>query len=120
MAKRPSLISILPPHVMPEYTLADVVALKAMFDGAADADQQKRFLNWILNDVCPVGSLSYHPKDADATAFKEGRRSVGVIINTFLRTPLDKLKRTANATSESASLPGRAGGRTDAESEPAG
>lgn len=64
-----------------EYDFADVMAVKALAAGTANADQQKRALDWIVRSAAGAYEISYR-SDADGgdreTAFAEGRRFVGL------------------------------------------
>lgn len=112
MAKAPAVIAVSPPHALPRFDLADVVAWKALADGNATPEQQQRFVKWLLRDVTHSGSLSFHPgPDGELnTAFKEGRRSVGVVLFDLMTAPLEQLRKKVNATPESSSFPGRPDG----------
>lgn len=63
------------------YGAADVEALQALLRGDADPAQQKRGLNWFINDAAGTYELSFR-SDRDGgereTAFAEGRRFVGL------------------------------------------
>lgn len=59
------------------YTKRDIVAMQALMEGKADADQQKRALDWIVNNVCKTYDMSYRPDSDRDTAFAEGKRYCG-------------------------------------------
>ena len=54
----------------------DAIAIRALTDGVASADQQKRALKWIVNGAAMLTSQSFVAGQADVTAFNEGRRCV--------------------------------------------
>lgn len=64
-----------------DYDAADVIAVKALAAGEADATQQRRALDWIINTAAGTYEPSFY-SDADGgereTAFAEGRRHVGL------------------------------------------
>jgi hypothetical protein len=71
--------------------VADVHAVRALFEGRADAYQQKQAIGWILQEACQFSGIC--PADAtdrQATIF-EGRRTVGMLIRLMqLEATLDK------------------------------
>ncbi len=73
---------------------ADVAALQAMRRGEANADQQVRALEFILDTICDIDGMSFRPgSDGDRdTAFAEGRRFVGNQIVKLTKLPLSKIK----------------------------
>ena len=77
---------------------ADVAALQAMRRGEANADQQVRALEFILETICDRNGMSFRPgPDGDReTAFAEGRRFVGNQIVKLTKLPLSKVKDTPN------------------------
>lgn len=66
----------------PAYDRADVMAFKALVAGVANDAQQKRALNWIINQACGTYDLSFRPgiNGERDTSFAEGRRFVGLQI----------------------------------------
>lgn len=74
------------PYAPAQYEKADVNAIKAVAEGVADADQQKRAMSFIINNVCRTYDLSYCPgTDGDRnTAMAEGRRFVGLQLVKFI------------------------------------
>ena len=78
-----------------KYAKADVSALQAMRQGKANADQQKRAMEFILETVCDRNGMSFRPggpEGARETDFAEGRRFVGNQIVKLTNIPLNKLK----------------------------
>lgn len=63
------------------YTVHDVTALQALSRGEAQPHEQKRVLDWIINNCAGTYDLSFR-SDSDGgdreTAFAEGRRFVGM------------------------------------------
>lgn len=55
-------------------------ALRAMHEGNAEPHQQKKLLEWLVNDLCETHGLSFRPDSDRATAFAEGKRFVGLQI----------------------------------------
>ena len=73
---------------------ADVAALQAMRRGEANADQQLRAMEFILETICDRNGMSYRPgPDGDRdTSFAEGRRFCGNQIVKLTKLPLSKIK----------------------------
>ena len=69
---------------VPPVSVANHAALRAVQEGTANADQQQRFFNWLLVDVCRLKEPSFIPGDAGETAFCEGRRFVGLYLAAAL------------------------------------
>lgn len=71
-----------------DYTPDDVTALQAVLAGIANDGQQKRALDFIINNLCGTYEISFR-SDADGgereTSFAEGRRFVGLQIVKLLR-----------------------------------
>lgn len=67
------------PHERPDYTEAEVQAIRAVWRGEASARQQRMALDMIVR-AAGTHDMSYRPGDVHATAFAEGRRKVGLDI----------------------------------------
>lgn len=63
---------------------ADLAAMKAIRDGTATAEQQKRALAWIVQYAARTYDQSYDPGSERDTAFAEGCRHVGLQIVKLL------------------------------------
>jgi hypothetical protein len=68
-----------------DYDVPEVVALRALSNGTADADQQKRILNWFLFKLCVTFEANYQ-QDSRDHAFLSGRQFVGTALNAVLQT----------------------------------
>jgi len=82
------------PWMPVKYVKADVAALQAMRRGEANADQQVRALEYILETICDRNGMSFRPgpDGARETDFAEGRRFVGNQIVKLVNLPLSKIK----------------------------
>ncbi len=73
-----------------DYTLADVMAIKALAAGTADADQQKRALDWVIITAAGTYEEPYR-SDADGgereTTFALGRAFVGRQVVKLVNLP---------------------------------
>ena len=69
-----------PPWLPAKYDDMDTAAVKAIAAGVANEGQQKRFLDWVINQVCGTYDLSFRPgpDGTRETAFAEGKRHVGL------------------------------------------
>lgn len=79
--------------VPPDYSKADVYALKALAAGNASEGQQKRALAWIVNAAARTYDLSFSPASDRETSFAEGRRFVGLQVVKLVNMPGDVLQR---------------------------
>lgn len=83
------------PMLAPDYTEADVQAIRACVRGDADAEQQKRAIDFIINDICGTYDSPMRSNDKD-TYIAGGKQRVGQIIVWFLnvapvRTSIDAI-----------------------------
>ena len=77
--KKPALPDAAPWKPTP-WEPADVAAIQALVRGDATADQQRRAIGYIINQVAGTYDLSYRPESDRDTAFAEGKRYVGLQI----------------------------------------
>lgn len=72
------------------YDVRDIQAVQAVFNGVADAAQQRRALDWVINSAAETYELSFR-SDADGgdreTAFSEGKRHVGMQVVKLINMP---------------------------------
>ena len=66
-----------------EWDLADASAVQQLAAGTANADQQRRALNWIVYRAAGTDDVEYRP-DARDHAFASGRRFVGLQIRKLM------------------------------------
>lgn len=64
---------------------------QAIREGNATEEQQQKFMNWLLNDVCAVNDLEFRPDSDRATVFASGRRFVGMQIRKHLLVSIGAL-----------------------------
>jgi hypothetical protein len=78
----------------PDVTAAEGMSIKALADGRATPDQQRRALAFIIERICRVDEPSFvldqHGGDR-ASAYVEGRRSVGMTLRALLAVPVPSL-----------------------------
>lgn len=68
-----------------EWAPADASAMQALERGEATQEQQKRVLDWFINQAAGTYNVSFIPGAQDATAFMEGRRYAGLQVVKLLR-----------------------------------
>lgn len=83
------------PLERPDYTEADVQAIRALQRGEASPSQQTRCLEWLIG-AFGTHDTSFRPEGPYLTAFAEGRRYAGTTIIYMLnsaptRTDPDKI-----------------------------
>lgn len=94
------MATIQPPHI----TEADVLAIRAVADGVANAAQAKLAFDWVMREACRFMTVPMLELPPNATAedmlIGEGRRVVGQLIrNMFLDATLENAEKSAsNAT----------------------
>jgi len=70
---------------------ADAIAIRAVAEGDATPDQQRRAIEAIIGRVACTDDMSFRAEDHGGmyeTAFAEGKRYVGLQIRKLLNTPL--------------------------------
>lgn len=77
---------------LPVTDLADATAVRAVADGTANADQQKRAMKWIIERAAMTYELAYFQTDRD-TSFALGRAFVGQQIVGLLKLNTSALRR---------------------------
>lgn len=80
------------PYVPPDWEPADVSAIQALVRGDATPDQQRRAVDYIINDIADTYGLSYRPESDRDTAFAEGKRFVGLQIVKATKLNLASLR----------------------------
>ena len=70
-----------------ELTVAEVMAIKSLGAGVANEGQQKMALEVIMKRFCGYYELTFHEHSERLSAFGEGRRYVGAMIQEALITP---------------------------------
>ena len=82
------------PLQLPETSLGEARAIKALAKGEATEMQQVLAYNYIWRKLGMVGGLSFIPESDGVTSFNEGRRFVGISLINLVETPIEILKRT--------------------------
>ena len=55
-----------------------LAAVKSLFAGNANAEQQVAAIEWIVKHLCGLGDLGYFPESARDSDFASGKRWVGM------------------------------------------
>ena len=85
---RDSLAECIPhknPCKSPDYTEAEVQAIRACYNGQADERQQRLALEYIIR-CAGTHDMSFRPMDPHLTSFAEGKRFVGTTLIWMLKT----------------------------------
>jgi hypothetical protein len=80
------------PYLPAPYDQADIAALKALKDGSASPEQQRRGLAWIVECAARTNTQSYDEKVPSNRDFNEGCRHVGrqIILLLHARTNVNE------------------------------
>lgn len=82
-----------PPANLPAaYEIPDAAAIQALAFGTATPDQQRRALEWIVNNACGTYDSEYRSNEREH-AYVSGRRFVGLQIVKMTKLNLGKLKK---------------------------
>lgn len=90
------------PWAPPETSAAEVAALKALANGKASPDQQKRALDFIIYRIAGTYEEVYCPGDGGNrdTAYALGKRRVGTYIVTLLNADIRQYKTDQSPTEQ--------------------
>ena len=86
------------PLSSPDYIEADVQALRAVANGYAEEEQQKRAIEFIVNNICGTYDCAFRPGGSDReTNLALGKQRAGQILVYLLqdadtRTPAEKIQ----------------------------
>ena len=90
MAKKPTIAGN-PWEDCQTWTKQDAAAIQALFRGDATDIQQKRAINFIVNDVCALSYWAYDQKNQDNTNVALGKQYVGHFIVRLMRLNIGQL-----------------------------
>ncbi len=82
------------PRAIPVPTLPQIVAIKAVAQGSATEEQQKRFMAWLVLEACGFGPpRPYFGEDAALKSyFAMGRQRVAEVLKNYIETPIERFK----------------------------
>lgn len=89
-----------------EWEPADAKSLQALATGAAEPEQQKRALDWIIKAAMTYDE-TFVPGQADVSNFLAGRRNVGTQIVKLLRLDVPAYMKASEAAQRVRSRPER-------------
>jgi len=72
------------PLKRPDYTEAEIQALRAVHGGRGSADQQRMALDFLMRGF-GTHDISFRPEEAHLTSFCEGKRWCGTLIVYMLK-----------------------------------
>lgn len=75
------------------FALADAEAVQALMRADATPEQQKRGMNWILNNACALSTWGYRENERE-TAVALGRQFVGQQIVGIARVNLAQMRKS--------------------------
>lgn len=78
------------PLALPELSKDEVIAIKCLENGTANAAQQRMALDAIRKKLCMIGGLEFDVDDR-VSAFNGGKRLVGLQLNYLIAEPFDKI-----------------------------
>lgn len=74
-------------------SLDEARALKALAVGEATPEQQKKALAWIIHRAAGASLDTFEPGKPDVSAYRQGRRAVGVLIAQVLMQPSEDKRK---------------------------
>ena len=77
------------PTEHPDYTEAEVQALRRLWDGTATADQQRLALDYWIR-ACGTHDRSFRPESDRLTTFAEGKRFMGTNLIWMLKSAITR------------------------------
>lgn len=80
-----------PPFLRCEWDHPTVAAVQALIRGEATDQQQRDFMNWLINQACATYDISFQLEGDRETAFAEGRRFVGSQVVKLSKLSLNQL-----------------------------
>lgn len=83
------------PWILADWDIADAAAIQACVRGDATPDQQKRAIDWIVNNAAGTYEEPYRPGGSEGdrdTAYALGRVFVGRQIVKLSSVPLSRLR----------------------------
>jgi hypothetical protein len=76
-----------------ELTSDKAAVFQAIAAGNASEEQQKRFMSWLMTQVCCVNDLEFRPDSFSSTSFASGKRYVGTQLQKHLSASVGALQK---------------------------
>lgn len=87
------------PWTPAKYEIHHVVAIQAVAQGTANAEQQQAVMKYIVDNLCGYYDLSFRPGGDEGrrdTDFAEGKRFVGSQLVKLMKLDVSMLRRKQN------------------------
>jgi hypothetical protein len=81
-----------------EWEPADVAAIQALVRGDATPEQQRRAIDYIINDIAGTYDMSYRPDSERDSVFAEGKRYVGLQLVKAVKLNLALIRQVKSKT----------------------
>jgi hypothetical protein len=76
-----------------EWEPADIAAIQALVRGDASPEQQRRAVDYIINDIAGTYDMSYRPDSERDSVFAEGKRYVGLQLVKAIKLNLARIQQ---------------------------
>jgi hypothetical protein len=96
--KKPVKLPAAEPWKPTEWEPADAAAIQALVRGDASPEQQRRAVDYIINDIARTYDMSYRPNSERDTTFAEGKRYVGAQIVKAINLNLAAIRQAKSKT----------------------
>lgn len=77
---------------------ADIASIQALARGDASPEQQRRAIDYIINDIAGTYDMSYRPDSERDSVFAEGKRFVGLSIVKAIKLNLALIRQVKSKT----------------------
>lgn len=89
MLKTKKVVQNLSALSIPPLTKKDVIAIKNVYRGEADKDQQRHAIDIILRKLCNIGGISFEESNPRLTDLREGKRLIAAHLLEIISKPLE-------------------------------
>jgi hypothetical protein len=96
--KKPVKLPAVEPWKPTEWEPADVAAIQALVRGDASPEQQRRAVDYIINDIAGTYDMSYRPDSERDSVFAEGKRYVGLQLVKAVNLNLARIRQAKSKT----------------------
>lgn len=96
--KKPAKLPAADPWKPVEWEPADIAAIQALVRGDASPEQQRRAVDYIINDIAGTYDMSYRPDSERDSVFAEGKRFVGLTIVKAIKLNLARMRQAKSKT----------------------
>jgi hypothetical protein len=96
--KKPVKLPAVEPWKPVEWEPADIAAIQALVRGDASPEQQRRAVDYIINDIAGTYDMSYRPESERDSVFAEGKRYVGLQLVKAVNLNLARIRQAKSKT----------------------